>query len=340
MKRVGNLISQIASLDNLYLAFVKASVGKQRKREVLQFREHFDDNIYQLQQSILNESTEIGHYHFFIIHDPKKRTICAASFHERILHHAIMNVCHEFFERDLIFDTYASRPGKGVYQALSKAAKAASHYDNMVKLDFRKYFDSVCHDKLKHLLQRKFKDAVLLRLFNKIIDSYCTECGRGLPIGNLTSQYFANAYLSGFDHMAKEQLRLPVYIRYMDDILIAADDRQILKAAVEKLKEYASDKLCLELKPPVFCNSKDGLSFLGYRVLPYHYLMCGQGKRRFRSKMITYENKLSNGIWDDSKYTEHLLPLLAFVKHADSWKFRRSCIESISGDRQRVGRTV
>lgn len=342
MKRVGYLTERIASIDNLYLAFAKACRGKQRKTEVQLFRQSFDDNIASLRSEILSGKVRVGDYHYFTIHDPKERVICAAPFRERVLHHALMNVCHEYFDRSLIDDTYATRPGKGVYSALDRAVLAASRYEYIVKLDFRKYYDSISHGILKQKLERKFKDQRLLAIFHQIIDSYHADTGTGLPIGNLTSQYFANAYLSEFDHWAKESLRVPIYIRYMDDILLASNDKAELMRQVWLLDEYARQQLLLELKPPVCNRSKDGIVFLGYRVLPYHYLLSGRSKRRFRSKLLAYEDKLNSGQWSQEVYAEHILPLLSFVAHADSKAFRRSCltIAANRGDSQRVGLTV
>lgn len=297
MKRAGYLIERIASLDNLYLAFAKACRGKQRKAEVQQFRQSFDANIADLRSEILSGSVHVGDYHYFTIHDPKERVICAAPFCERVLHHALMNVCHEYFDRSLIDDTYATRPGKGVYSAIDKAVKAASRYEYMVKLDFRKYYDSISHDILKQKLKRKFKDERLLAIFCQIIDSYHADTGLGLPIGNLTSQYFANAYLSEFDHLAKERFRVPIYIRYMDDILLASDDKVKLMQQVWSLNDYARQTLLLTLKSPICHHSKNGVVFLGYRVLPHHYMLSGRSKRRFRSKLLAYEAKLTEGQW-------------------------------------------
>ena len=248
MKRAGNLTERIASLDNLYLAFAKACRGKQRKTEVQLFRRSFDANMAELRAEILSGNVRVGDYHYFTIHDPKERVICAAPFRERVLHHALMNVCHDYFDRSLINDTYATRPGKGVYSALDKAVLAASRYEYMVKLDFRKYYDSISHDILKQKLDRKFKDKRLLAIFHQIIDSYHADTGFGLPIGNLTSQYFANAYLSEFDHWAKECLHVPIYIRYMDDIVIFHKDKKRLHEALDKIKEYLDKNLKLEVK--------------------------------------------------------------------------------------------
>ena len=341
MKRVGNLTERIAELDNLYLAFAKACRGKQRKREVQDFREHFDENMSKLRSEILSGDIQVGQYHYFTIRDPKERIICAAPFRERVLHHAIMNVCHEHFDRSLIDTTYATRPDKGVYAAIDKAVCAASRYEWMVKLDFRKYYDSINHIVLKQLLERKFKDKTLLRLFFRIIDSYHAETDVGLPIGNLTSQYFANLYLSDFDHRAKEVLRVPIYIRYMDDILMAGNNKRELMESVREMEAFALSKFCLTLKPPICHKSKDGVVFLGYRVLPHHYLLAGRSKRRFRTKMIAYGHRLHEGVWEEQTYQEHILPLLSYVQQADCKEFRRSCVSIIEkGDNRRVGLTA
>src|SRR5574344_1276754 len=228
MKRQGYLTENIADLDNLYEAFRKACRGKLRKQEVLLFRKDLDKNIATLRQQILTGCIDVGHYHLFTIFEPKERKICAAEFKERVLHHAIINVCHDIFDSTLIDTTYATRKGKGVYAAVNKAVQALTKYKYTVKLDVRKYYDNISHDILKTALRRKFKDGYLLLTLDKIIDSYSTQDGRGLPIGNLTSQYFANFYLSSLDHFIKEHLRAPIYIRYMDDMLIAGNSKERL----------------------------------------------------------------------------------------------------------------
>lgn len=326
MKRVGYLIDKIADMDNLYDAFRKASRGKQGKEEVRRYGECLDENVSLLRQQILSGDVRVGHYRYFTIYDPKERIICAADFNERVLHHAIMNVCMSYFDRSLIDTTYATRKGKGIYAALDKAVWGFSKYRYSLKLDFRKYYDSICHDVLKKLLRRKFKDGGLLLIFDKIIDSYNASLGKGLPIGNLTSQYFANAYLSPLDHYVKEQLKAPVYIRYMDDMLLAGDSQADLKKIFELLNDYATNRLQLTLKPPIYRRTNDGQVFLGYKVKPYRYELSGRSKKRFRSKMMKYGKRLDSGEWEDWVYAEHVIPLTAFVCHAVSWKFRKTCM--------------
>ena len=333
-------MERIVSLDNLYLAYQKACRGKQCKQEVRRFSEHFDANIQELRLGIIDGTVAVGDYHYFTIHDPKTRTICAASFRERILHHAILNVCHEYFDKTLIDTTYATRLGKGVYAAIDQAVDALSHYEYSVKLDFRKYYDSIDHQVLKNKLRQRFKDPALLLLFDRIIDSYCVKEGKGLPIGNLSSQYFANFYLSGLDHFVKEDLKTPCYIRYMDDILLAGNDKVDLKRIVWEMSGMATDNLHLAFKPPVFRKSKDGQVFLGYKVMPYRYELAGRSKRRFRTKLLAYEKLLETGRWGQEQYAEHILPLLAFVEHAESRKFREASMKIQNGDNRRAGLTA
>ncbi len=228
MKRENNLIEKIADPENLRLAFWKARKAKDGKMEVSEFRAKFDENLLQLRNELLSGKVHVGNYHYFTIFDPKEQQICAASFNQRVLHHALMHTCHANFEKFQIDGSYASRLGKGTYAGIEQARKYQQKYRWFLKLDVRKYFGSIDHDVLKTLLSRRFKDNVLLQVFSSIIDSYHTTEGKGLPIGNLSSQYFANHYLALADHYIKEKLQAPAYIRYMDDMVIWANDKDLL----------------------------------------------------------------------------------------------------------------
>lgn len=315
-------MESIADLDNLYLAYYKAFRGKQGKSEVIGFGKHLEDNLQSLRRQLLSGETKVGRYRYFSIFDPKKRLICAAAFTERVMHHAVMNVCHPYFERNLISDTYATRVGKGTYEAIGKAMKALSRYQYVVKLDVRKYFDSISHEVLKAKLRRIFKDGQLLSLFDTIIDSYSTTEGKGLPIGNLTSQYFANFYLSALDHYAKETLRIPAYLRYMDDILFFGDDKTVLKSQIDALDNCVV-KLELAFKPPIVMSTEAGVTFLGYRVCRHRITLDARSRNRLRKKLRKYSIAHKNGEWTDSEYNAHLQPLLAFAEKAYSKRLRR-----------------
>lgn len=316
MKRKGYLIRDIADINNLYLAFYKAAKGKHNKQSCVTFSANLHQNLKALQKQILTGNIQVGQYHYFVINDPKTRLICAADFSERVLHHAIMNICHPYFERVLIYDSYATRINKGIYAALSKARKAVIHYKYVGKLDFKKYFDHISHSVLKKQLAAMFKDKSLLELFNKIIDSYEVTPHKGIPIGNLTSQYFANFYLSGFDHYVKEKLCTPVYIRYMDDIVVFANDKKELLSSITCMHTYAKEKLELIFKPFVLGKTLQGTSFLGYKVFPHKILLNGNSKKRFIKKASLYHGNLLKRMWDEHTFGNHIIPLLAFIKHA------------------------
>ena len=207
MNRTGNLYACIAEPENLRLAFLKAIRGKRGKQEVLDYTVRLDKNLRLLRAQLLACQVDVGHYHFFTVHDPKERVICAASFPERVLHHAIMNVCEPVLERYAIHDSYACRTGKGMHAAVLRAQAFARQYPWFLKLDIRKYFESIHHATLMSLLERRFKDQAVLGSIRTILETYAVQPGRGLPIGNLISQHLANFYLGHLDHWIKELIR-------------------------------------------------------------------------------------------------------------------------------------
>lgn len=324
MKREGYLMQKIADPDNLRLAFWKAKKGKGAKKEVLDYQKNLDAHLMQLREELLFGTVSVGNYHYFKVYDPKERQICAAAFSERVLHHALMNVCHSSFERFQIYDSYASRSGKGTFAALDRAFDYQKKYDWYLKLDVRKYFDSIDHTILKSLLERRFKDRPLLRIFSDIIESYQVEPGKGVPIGNLTSQYFANHYLAVVDHFVQEVLQIKGYVRYMDDMVLWADNKTELLEKGNHLKAFINSNLALTLKPFCLNRAPCGLPFLGFLVYPDVIHLNRHSRERFIKKLKIYEHNLEAGLWDQSDYQRHVLPLLSFVKHADSagWRSR------------------
>jgi hypothetical protein len=191
VKRENCLVDRIADPDNLRLAFWKAGKSKTGKAEVIEFQNNLDKNLLSLRSELLGGKPAVGNYRYFKVFDPKERLICASAFRERVLHHALMNVCHDSFERFQIYDSYACRIGKGTYAALDRAETFQKRYAWFLKLDVRKYFASISHNILKGMLQRRFKERRLLDIFGAIVDSYEAAPQRGLPIGNLTSQYYS-----------------------------------------------------------------------------------------------------------------------------------------------------
>jgi len=329
MKRAGHLIEKIADLENLQLAFYKAQRGKADKKEVIEYARQLPANLRNLQEQILLGEIETGNYHFFTIYDPKQRLICAAPFGQRVLHHALMNGCHPFFENVQIFDSYATRPKKGTYAALARAKHFNRQFKWFLKLDYHKYFDSLNHTVLKAQLHALFKDQRLLHLFERIIDSYAVKEGRGVPIGNLTSQYFANLYLAAADHYVKEVLRIKAFVRYMDDSVLWHDNKEILLHAGLSLQQYAVAELQLSLKPLCLNHHSHGLPFLGYLLYPDRTRLAQRSRRRFIKKLRLYADHLISGAWAQQEYQAHVLPLIAFTEHAEAKEFRKQVIAQV-----------
>ena len=329
MKRQGQLIEKIADSDNLQLAYHKAKKGKAGDTEIFEYGKCLQDKLQVLQQRILSGNVEIGNYRYFTIYDPKKRLICAAPFGQRVLHHAIMNVCHLTFEKAQIFDSYASRVGKGTYAALERAKQFTKHYKWYLKLDFRKYFDNLEHMVLKIQLSRLFKDVRLLKIFEDIIRSYSMSRNRGVPIGNLTSQYFANHYLSPADHYVKEVLKAGAYVRYMDDIVLWHNDKKSLIKAGLNLGQYSRRELKIWLKPFCLNRSVHGLPFLGYLLYPDLIRLAHRSRIRFVKKMKVYKKRLDTGIWTQREYQNRISPLIAFTEYADAREFRKRIVNDL-----------
>lgn len=329
MKRIGFLYDAIGDMDNLRLAFWKAQRGKQDKLEVINYQKQLHKHLGLLREQLLTKEYQLGNYYYFTIFDPKERKICAASFPERVLHHALMNICHPYFDKYQIYDSYASRFGKGTYKALARAKTYSEKYSWFLKLDFRKYFDSITHSIVKNQLAKLFKDKDLLHLFYQIIDTYEVSSNKGLPIGNLTSQYLANHYLASADHYAKEQLKAKAYVRYMDDIVIWDNDKELLLNIGKQFETYTRETLNLELKPFCLNQTQRGVPFLGYLVYQHQIRLAQKSKKRFIQKVIMYNSMLHDNELTEKQYQQHILPLIAFTEKANSKGFRSNLFRTI-----------
>lgn len=314
MKRAGRLADKIGDMENLRWAFIKAQRGSAGKRCVAKFRENLEENLLAIRREWLAGTLKPGKYSEFTIHDPKERKIHAPCFRDRVVQHAIMNVCDKVFEDAQIFDSYASRRGKGVDACLARTEKFAKKFKWFVKFDIHKFFDSIEHGVLKAALTRRFKDKFVLRYFFDLLDGYETSRERGIPIGSLASQYFANLYLASLDWFCKATLRVRGYVRYMDDFVLFSDSAKDAEALRERVAEFLSRELKLELNPVVLNTTEHGISFLSYRVCSRGIFLSRKAKMRFVRKI---------GVADKNEDAASALPLLAFVRRAKSHRFRR-----------------
>jgi RNA-directed DNA polymerase len=342
MRRANHLFEQIADRDNLRLAVHNALRGKRSKGDARDFVSRLDDNLDWMRAALLRGDFPVGVYHQFTIHDPKERLITAPCFRERVLHHAIMNVCEPVFERWLIADTFACRKNKGRIVALRRACEFCGRFPFFLKLDVRKYFDSISHSILLARLGRLFKERRVLELFERIVIAFAPSAGRGLPIGSLTSQHFANFYLGGLDRFVKEQLRVRGYVRYMDDCVLWAGTSAELRLHLEAMLNFLSKQLELSLRDAPYINrTKHGLDYLGCRVFPEHLTLNRRSRLRFRRKLVALESAYDRGRLDEAELQHRATALVAFTRTSEvrSWAFRRNVLKSqqVDGPRPRTG---
>ena len=329
MKRATSLFNQIVSYENVRLAWLKARKGKRSKPVVRNFYKNVNLNLEKVQKNLKSNPPVLSSYTQFTIYDPKERVISVVPFVDRVMHHAIMNVLEPVFERQFIFHAYACRKGKGSHKAVNYAFKKARTHKYFLKLDVRKYFDNIDHLVLKKLLSKIIKDVECLNLLFALIDSYgmvvstgsttassdsTTASGKGLPIGNLTSQFFANYYLSLLDHYVLEQLKPCGYVRYMDDFLLFDDSKEKLKIFLTQIENFCKNELILELKPPVLGNCKNGASFLGYLIKSDSVKLTQKSRRRKLAKLQRLNYELKMGWIDEEEYTTRVCCMYAVSK--------------------------
>lgn len=295
MKRTKSLFEKITCYENIRLAWLKARRGKTSKKSVAAFARNAGENLCIIQKNLRASPPVLSPYAQFKIFDPKERVISVVPFSDRVMHHAIMNILEPVFERQFVFHTYACR--KGTHAAARYALKKAKSCRCFLKLDVKKYFDSIDHFVLKKLLCRIIKDAHCLSLLFGIIDSYSSGAdGKGLPIGNLTSQFFANFYLSALDHFVLEQLKTKGYVRYMDDTVIFEDFAARLKEIFRAVDDFFKRELLLALKPPVSAPCRNGVPFLGWRITPSGITVLKKTRRRMKRKLSAIESDLRSGL--------------------------------------------
>jgi len=290
MKRIGNLYEQIISIENLKLADSIARKGKLKQPGVIAHDKNHERNILKLHEMLKNKTYKTSEYTTFTIFEPKERLIFRLPyFPDRITHHAVMNILEPIFVSTFTVNTYSCIKKRGIH-ATAKAVKLAlndvKNTQYCLKLDIKKFYPNIDHDVLKQLLRHKIKDNDLLWLLDEIIDS--TD---GLPIGNYLSQYFANFYLSYFDHWIKEVMKVKYYFRYADDLVILSDNKPYLHQLLFEIKNYMTDMLKLTIKDnyQIFPIETRGIDFVGYVFRHTHTLLRKTIKQNF-ARMLAKNN--------------------------------------------------
>jgi len=294
MKRKNKLYQQICSIDNLMLADQIARKGKLKQPGVIEHDRNRECNLMQLHQSLVNKAYTTSAYTTFTIHEPKERLIFRLPyFPDRIVHHAVMIILEPVFVSMFTADTYSCIKRRGIHAAANAVRRALKDDQGTrycLKLDIKKFYPSVDHQVLKVMLRRKIKDDDLFWLLDGIIDS-----AEGLPIGNYLSQYFANFYLTGFDHWIKEELRVRHYFRYADDLVILSDSKPYLHWLLGEIRSYLKDQLHLTVKEnyQVFPVDARGIDFVGYVFYHSHTRLRKSIKKSFARAVSSGKNRQS-----------------------------------------------
>ncbi len=366
MKRHKHLFDDIISFENLLRAAEKAQKGKRFTPATAQFNHRLESELLQLQEELQTQTYRPGRYKEFYINDPKRRMISAAPYRDRVVHHALCNVIEPIFERTFIHDSYACRKGKGTHAAANRLQQFMQSNRYALKCDVRQYFPSIDHSILLDAIARKIKCPRTLWLVETIIahSSSLAPCGRqdtvyfadddlftphtrrkGIPIGNQTSQFFANVYLNGFDHWMKE---FPVgatlcgspetlglaethrpYLRYVDDFVVLGDDKRRLHEVKEQVGEYLVS-LRLRLHPTKCQVSlvRDGIEFLGYRVFPTHRRLRADNPRRYGRRLRSLRQRYATREIELNDVRRSVHAWIGHAQHADTKRLRADVFRS------------
>ena len=324
MRRSSVSLADVADWHNLARAFHRAAKGKRGRPDVERFRAGLDRELARLRSAILDGIIQLGRTRRFTIRDPKPRVIHAPAFEERVLHHALMAEMGPILDRTLVADTFACREGKGTLAAVRRAQQHLRRQPWYAQIDIRRYFASIDHAVLLGQIGRRFKDRGLLGLVERIVRSHEYAPGKGLPIGALTSQHFANAYLGEVDRLLLEQCRVAGYVRYMDDSIWWDQDRAAVRRALQFVREHLESRLRLTIKEPVRVGrSRDGLSFSRYRIRPNRLLLSRRRKRRYAERRQAWERAYLDDRIDGRTLQAGYTSALAITAHADAAAWRR-----------------
>jgi len=289
-----NGYDDLITLENLFLSWREFKKGKTKRKDVLEFEFNLEDNIFQLYQELKTKIYKHSSYSSFYVQDPKLRHIHKAEIRDRIVHHLISKYLNRIYDKIFIFDSYSCRINKGTHKAVNrlkqfslKQSKNNKINFHCLKCDIKRFFDSVDHEILTKILKRKIKDRDILSLIKEIIGSFQVETGKGIPLGNLTSQYFANIYLDEFDRFVKHALKARYYLRYTDDFLILNGNKEYLENLIEPMQKFLKNRLNLSLHPDKIMIRKynQGIDFLGYITLPHHRVLRAKTKQRMLKKV-------------------------------------------------------
>jgi retron-type reverse transcriptase len=356
MKRNGYLWDDMISFRSLLQAAERAGRGKRLKPGAARFFFNLEHHLVRLHEELAAKTYRPGPYRTFTIYEGKKRQISAAPFRDRVVHHALTGPLEPIFDPSFVYDSYACRKGKGTHAAVDRCQRFARRYGYVLKADVRKYFPSIDHEILKERIARKIKDPHVLWLVGRIIDHSNpqdpvlawfpgddlftpTERRRGLPLGNQTSQFFANVYLDPLDHFVTDRLGLS-YVRYVDDFLVFADDKPRLHQAKCEIEHFLEGlRLQIHRDKSVVFPCGQGIRFLGYRVFPTHRLLAQENVRRFRRRLQRMRREFAAGRLDFDAIGPRIMSWIGHAQHANTYRLRADVFRKMPFQRAAANRS-
>lgn len=338
MDKPRNLWSDLCSYENLFLAYKKAKRGKSSKPYAIEFEKNLEENLLILRSELLLHSYTPKILKTFIVRDPKTRKISKSAFRDRVVHHALCNIIEPIFDKQFVYDSYANRLNKGTLKAVQrfdyfkrKASKNNTKTCHVLKADIKHYFETVDCKILIDVIGKSIKDNRVLWLIKKILRNYNIKNGKGMPLGNLTSQFFANVYLNKLDQFVKHKLKAKYYIRYVDDFVILHDNKKILQEYKEAINNYLVFNLSLDLHPnkSKIITLRDGVPLLGYRTFYYYKLLRKSNKRKFERKFNEKLNFYKDGLLVYNDFIQSLQGWFGYVMWANTYKLRMNLIKNL-----------
>ncbi len=311
--------------EDLFCAWRTFQKGKMKKVDVLAFALCAEEHIHDLWADVRDEKYQHGFYTTFQIRDPKLRTISKASVRDRLLHQTIFTYLESSFERGFIYDSYASRRGKGMLAMLERFEDFAHRISCgnkktvwVLKCDIRKFFDSVDHAVLQTRMCEKVTSPQVRDLVGEVVRSFSTRPGKGIPLGNITSQIFANVYLDILDQFVKRNLGVKYYMRYADDIVILSDSREMLVDYLQEIRVFLRERLHLELHPHKISirSWRQGVDILGYISYPGYRMLRTKTKHRIRKHVWNKKQMLANGLISQEDYAQTAASYRGRIQHA------------------------
>lgn len=333
-----DIFAQISEIENLFAAWREFRRGKRSKHEVQEFELNLENNLFTIRNELVSHTYKHGSYKSFRVRDPKLRHIHKALVKDRVLHQAVFRVLYQIFDKSFVFDSYSCRRGKGTHAAVKRLEEFSrklsynhKHNFHVLKCDIRKFFDSVNKDVLTELIQKRIMDSSARWFIQEILGSFSKTDKTGLPLGNVTSQLFANIYMNEFDQFVKRKLGVKYYLRYSDDFIILSRDKNELLDFIPLIREFLRRKLilCLHEDKIILRKYSQGIDFLGYVVLPYHRVLRTKTKRRIFKKVKARKRELEAGAISERSFNQSLQSYFGVLKHCCGEKVKKEILRRI-----------